>query len=496
MPVEITTIAASLPIRRQPWLALLAAVCLAALILPLSFTGAVVATPVISRDLGAGALASSWITNAFMLSFGSLLMAAGAAADAFGRKRVFMCGVSLFAFASIVIAWVPDILWLDVLRAVQGGAAAAALAGGSAALAQAFDGVARTRAFSLLGTCFGAGLAFGPVLAGAIIAHLGWRSVFFSSAILGALALLLAVSRMPESRDPNATGFDWTGAATFTSTLGLFTWGVLLLPVSGWGAWQAWTVLLGAAVSGAVFLHVERRVARPMLDLSLFRYPRFLGVQLLPVATCYCYVVLLVLLPLRFIGLEGLDEVDAGLQMIALSIPMLIVPGLAAGLSRWISPGRISAFGLFVAAAGLYWLGEIEPTDSRTSLLWPLLVVGIGTGLPWGLMDGLAVSVVPKERAGMAAGIFSTTRVAGEGVAIAIVGALLTLSIELHLPSHSAAARDLAMGDLAAAQRFSHLGLDTLLGIYGDAFRWLVRFLLVVTLGAGVVVGWLLADAE
>ncbi len=145
---------------------LLAAICLAALILPLSFTGGTVATPMIGRDLGGSPLALNWITNAFMLSFGSLLMTAGALADTFGRKRVFASGVLAFVIISIVIAWAPNILWLDVLRAAQGIAAAAALAGGSAALAQAFDGMARTRAFSLLGTSFGVGLAFGPLLAG------------------------------------------------------------------------------------------------------------------------------------------------------------------------------------------------------------------------------------------------------------------------------------------------------------------------------------------
>ncbi|MEY2335302.1 MFS transporter [Acidithiobacillus ferrianus] len=254
-----------------------------------------------------------------------------------------------------------DIAWLDVLRAVQGIAAAAALAGGSAALAQEFDGIARTRAFSLLGTSFGAGLAFGPVLAGLLIEHEGWRSVFLSSAVVGTVALLLGVPRMRESRDPDALRFDELGAVSFTSTLGLFTWGVLQLPTSGWSGGQAWGLLGGSLLALAAFLRVERRTHRPMLDLSLFRYPRFIGVQMLPVATSYCYVVLLVLLPLRLVGIEGRNEVSAGLTMIALSIPMLVIPSVAVGLTRWASAGRISAAGLLIAALGLFWLSCIEP---------------------------------------------------------------------------------------------------------------------------------------
>lgn len=183
----------------------LVAVCLAALILPLSFTGGAIATPTIGQDLGGSPLELSWITNAFMLSFGSLLMTAGALADAFGRKRLFAGGVLAFSVASVIIVWVPSIAWLDALRTVQGIAAAAALAGGSAALAQEFDGIARTRAFSFLGTSFGAGLAFGPVLAGLLIEHQGWRSVFLSSAFVGTFALLLGVPKMRESRDPESS---------------------------------------------------------------------------------------------------------------------------------------------------------------------------------------------------------------------------------------------------------------------------------------------------
>lgn len=482
---------------RQSQESILAAICLAALILPLSFTGGAVATPTIARELGGDPLALGWITNAFMLTFGSLLMVAGALADAFGRKRVFVCGLLAFVTISLVTAWAPNIVWLDILRSLQGVAAAAALAGGSAALAQAFEGMARTRAFSLLGTSFGVGLAFGPVLAGALIDHYGWRSVFFSSACVGSLALLLGMPRMHESRDLGPGGFDWAGAASFTTALGLFTWGVLQLPVRGWSSCQAWSLLAGAGAAFIAFVSVERRADRPMLDLSLFRYPRFLGVQVLPVATCYCYVVLLVLLPLRLIGIERQSEVSAGVSMIALSIPMLVVPTLAASLTRWASPGKISALGLFIAAAGLFWLGRIGPCSPRGSLMGPLLLIGTGTGLPWGLMDGLAVSVVPKKRAGMATGIFSTTRVAGEGIAIAAVVALLTLFIQVHLPQeHSTAeietAQMLAMGNLAEASRLSNDSVPALIRAYADGFRWLTNLLILVTLAAGIVVGWLL----
>ncbi|AOK28364.1 MULTISPECIES: MFS transporter [Burkholderia] len=479
-------------------LAILAAVCLAALALPLSFSGGAVATPAIGRDLDGGPAAMSWITNAFMLTFGSLLMAAGALADQFGRKRVFAAGVGGFTACALALGFAPSIVAVDLLRAAQGVAAAAALAGGTAALAQEFDGAARTRAFSLLGTTFGVGLAFGPVLAGMLIERFGWRAIFATGAVLGVLSLTFGVPRMRESRDPNAQRLDWAGTAAFTAMLSCFTFGVIQSQASGWSNPVVAGLLAGAAGLAIVFVVIETRVARPMLDLTLFRYPSFVGVQVLPIATCYCYIVLLVVLPLRFIGVDGLSELDTGWLMLAISAPMLVVPTLAATLTRWMSAGVISGIGLLIAAAGLHWLnralGSAAPGGAAAplGLIAPMLTIGVGAGMPWGLMDGLSVSVVPKARAGMATGIFSTMRVAGEGIALALVNALLAALVQARLHAgaassaapdvvHDAAAR-LVAGDVAhAAALVPGVAHTALRQDYAAAFGSVLDGLTVVT---------------
>ncbi|GAA0525701.1 MFS transporter [Pigmentiphaga daeguensis] len=342
----------------------LAAVCLAGLMMPLSFTGPAVATPAIARDLGGSPVALAWVVNAFVLAFGSFVLAAGT-------------------------------------------------------LAQEFEGPARTRAFSLLGTTFGVGLAFGPIWSGLLIEHFGWRSIFLTGAVIGALVLLFGVPRMRETRDPDARGMDGWGTLTFTVALSLLIFGIVTGPQYGWTG-TATLALLGAALAMlAAFVAIELKRARPMLDLSLFRYPRFVGVQLLPLATAVCYVVLLILLPIGFIGVEGYSELKAGMMMIPLSLPMAIVPFLAGLLARRYPAGALSAGGLVIAAAGLAWLATMPVGQQSMAIIWPMLLIGIGTGLPWGLMDDLSVSVVPKERAGMATGIFSTMRLAGEAVALA-----------------------------------------------------------------------------
>jgi MFS family permease len=480
-------------------LPILAAVCLAALVLPLSFSGGAVATPAIGRDLGGDATSLTWITNAFMLSFGSLLMAAGALADQFGRKKLFVIGLGGFIFTSAAMSHAPSVVCLDLLRAAQGVFAAASLSSGAASLAQEFEGHARARAFSMLGTSFGVGLAFGPLMAGVLIDQFGWRSIFAVIAAIGALAMVFGVRCMRETRDPGATGLDYPGTITFTATLALFTFGVIQAPESGWGSPLVVGLLFASALFLAAFVVIETRVARPMLELSLFRYPRFVGVQMLPVGTCYCYIVLIVMLPLRFIGAEGLSEIEAGLLMIALSAPMLVVPMLVATFTRWVSAGVLSGIGFLIAAAGLYWLSLVDFGGPRSMLIAPMIVIGIGAGMPWGLMDGLSVSVVPKERAGMAAGIFSTTRVAGEGIALAIATAVLAALVHTSLaqvvPDTSAqatariaeAAHLMTAGNMAHAAlvlpEVSHRALST---NYADAFTSLLHALIVITLLSAV----------
>ncbi|MBD8161873.1 MFS transporter [Erwinia persicina] len=459
----------------------LLAVCSAALMLPLSFSAGVIATPAMALQPGASPLALSWITNAFLLSFGSLLMAAGSLADRYGRKRLFISGVSFFTLLSLMSSWVPSLVWLDVIRALQGAAAAAALAGGAAALASAFDGEERARAFSLLGTSFGTGLAAGPVIAGSLMALAGWHSVFLCCALFGVLALVTGLRALPESRDPAAAAPDWPGIITFSATLTLFTWGMLQLADDSRGS-LAPALLFASLAAGLLFIGIERRSARPMLDLSLFRYGRFVGIQLLPVATCYCFVVLLVLLPLRFMGYYGVDALTTGLLMLPLSLPMLVMPSLAVILSRRIPPGTLCCAGLVMAAAGIGLLSLVTPHSSLPLTLLAMLLTGIGSGLPWGLMDNLSVSVVPPERAGMATGIFSTVRVAGEGVALASVSMLFS-----QLLIHQLAARG---GSPESARLLAsyHLSRASLLPLAEQAFQQLLWVLMALTLLCAVAI--------
>ncbi|HEV7309509.1 MFS transporter [Ensifer sp.] len=478
---------------RERWFVLIA-VCLAAAAMPLTFTGPAVALPAISRSLGADPMALNWVTNAFMLTFGSSLMAAGALADSYGRKRIFLGGLTAFLLFSAGLAFAGEIVWFDVLRALQGIGAAAAFSGGMASLAQEFEENERLRAFSLVGTSFGVGLAFGPIASGLMVEAFGWPAIFVLVVALAALSLLLGAIFLSETRDPDAAGLDWKGAASFTAALTSLTSGILRAPESGWSDPLTIAMFVASALFLLAFWRIERVVARPMLDLTLFRYPRFVGVQLLAAAPAYGFVVLLILLPVRFIGIEGMGAVDGGRMMIAMSAPLLVLPIAAGLLTRWFSPAAICGAGLLLSAAGLFWLSRFPVGSEPLALIAPLLLIGLGISLPWGLMDGLAVSVVPRERAGMATGIFSTTRVAGEGVALAIVTAVLSALTASNLGAYGdlntgAMAQRIVTGNLKGAVLQSpEISPAVLLQAYGDAFSVLLLILSGITVATATVV--------
>ncbi|MEQ1975969.1 MFS transporter [Xenorhabdus sp. SGI240] len=483
---------------KKPWRGywVLAAVCIAGMILPLEYTGPAVALPAIQSELGGSAIALSWVINAFALSFGSAVMAAGALADQYGRKKMFVGGITGFTLFSLIVSVASSVVFLDLLRGIQGFFAALTMAGGNAALAQEFDGRARTKAFGLLGTAFGVGLAFGPVISGTLIEVFGWRSVFLLGALFGGVALVIGVIQMRESRDPNAVKLDIKGVFSFTAFLVLLTFGIMQIPQSGIGSTSVIALFSASIMMLFIFIKCELSHARPMLDLSLFRFKKFVGVQFLPLATAVCFIVLLILFPIRLIGIEGYSAIKAGEVMIALSAPMLVVPFLAALLTRWFSAPTLSCIGLLCAAVGLAWLANIPIGAQSTELIFPLMLIGIGTGFPWGLMDDLSIRAVPIERAGMATGIFTTMRACGEAICVAGALAMLNFLLQMNLQqvsqqSHnviSTAASNLTTGNFDNARdSFIYLSEQELLAIYSDSFSVLVYTLMGITMLSVIV---------
>ncbi|MGK5052378.1 MFS transporter [Janthinobacterium sp. RB2P8] len=479
------------------------AACLTGLLIPLCFTGPAVALPALGAELHGSAAALNWVINAYILSYGSAMMVAGSLTDVLGRRRVWLAGLALFCAATLAIAITPSVAWIAALRFVQGLGGAAAFAAAMSSLAPLFHGAARNRVMSMLGTTFGLGLAFGPLAAGAMLALARWPAIFYATAALGAISMLLVWGSVPSDPPRGKGRLDWPGALSFSAALGLLTVGMLLAPEHGW---RSSAVLLSVAASALLFwlfIAVERRTALPLLDLSLFRQRRFIAVQVLAASPAFLFIVLIVMLPGRFIGIDGVSPLAAGRLMIALAAPLLLVPMLAALLLRWAQAGTVCAAGLLLTAAGLVWLAQVLGGGGADALAGPLLLIGVGIGLPWGLMDGMALNVVETERAGMATGIFNTVRVSADGVALALAGAMLAgligaglaRQLPADLPVLAAASRA-ALGDIQQATQLLG-GQEALLrASYDAAFRQLLLGLAVLAVALAALVPYLLRKEE
>jgi MFS family permease len=485
---------------RLKWLQLLA-VCLTGLLIPLSFTGPAVALAAIHAELGGGTAQLGWIMNAYILSYGSAMMVAGSLTDIYGRRRLWLLGLVWFAALTFGVGLATDTGWMDALRLLQGLGGAVAFAAAMSSLAPLFHGAARARAFSLLGTTFGLGLAFGPWVAGAVVDGLGWRWVFHGTGLVALLTLPLVLAGREPARPAAGARPDWAGAASFTLALVSFTYGMLAAPERGWADGRVLCALVLSVLLWALFVAVERRVDHPMLDLSLFVQPRFVGVQALAAAPAFLFIALVVMLPGRFIGVQGMGPLEAGRMMGWLAAPLLVVPLLAALLSQRLGAGRLSAAGLVITAAGLLWLALALENGQGMALAWPMLLIGMGIGLPWGLMDGLAVSTVEPARVGMATGIFNTIRISADGVALAVLGAALSSGVQGRLASVLGAEHD-GLREAASQAAQAHLeqaarllpGQHALLvHSYGAAFQSMLCWLAGLALLTAAAL-WLLLE--
>jgi hypothetical protein len=317
-------------------------------------------------------------------------------------------------------------------------------------------------------------------VSGLLIDAFGWRSIFLLSALLGVIALVIGRGALEESKDPEAKRIDWVGILTICASLILMTWAVLQAPATGWTSFSTVGFLMGSVACLVIFIRCQRRQVRPVLDLSLFKYPAFLAVQALPLATTCCYVVLLLILPIRLVAIEEVSPAKTGLIMFSLSLPLMILPTIAVRLARHFSPAAISGFGLMIASTGLVLL-SLRHSGDMSGLIISLLIIGIGTGLPWGLMDALSVAVVPSSRAGMASGVFNTIRLASESVGLALAGSVLALLIGFQLPSLGTAALELAQGNIGQVATAGQLSHSLAYDVYVSAFGTLMQCLAAIT---------------
>ncbi len=409
-------------------------VCTAAFMLLLDITIVNVALPDIQRELGADFTELQWVIDAYALMLATVVLAAGSLADLVGRKRVFVTGLVVFTLASLLCGMASGPLFLILARAVQGIGGATMFATALALLAQEFRGRDRGTAFGVWGATIGGAVAIGPLIGGALTEGLGWRWIFFVNLPIGVLAVVLAVTRLAESRDPEGRSVDWAGFLLLSGSLFLLVFSLLRGNAEGWGSARIVAQLIGAAALGILFLVVERVQPRPMLDLSLFRKPAFTGVQTAAFAISASQFAMFLYLTLYLQNVLGYSPLEAGLRFLPTTLCSFVFAFLGGQLSAR-APARIQlALGLSLVGTGLLIQHLAVTVHSGWTALLPGFVVGgIGIGITNPSISSTAVGVVERTRSGMASGVNNTFRQVGIATGIAMLGAVFQHELERRL---------------------------------------------------------------
>ncbi|WP_328385637.1 MFS transporter [Streptomyces sp. NBC_00400] len=420
----------------------LAAITLGNFLLLVDVTIVNTALPRIADGLGASFASLQWVLDIYALALAALLMVAGSAADLFGRRRLYLAGLVLFALASLACGLAPDAGVLVAARAVQGVGAAAMFATNTPLLMAAYQGRDRGVAFGVWGGTSGAAAAIGPVLGGLLTEYVDWRAIFLVNLPLVAVAVWITLRRVGESygdlprpRTHAAAGtplarIDWPGAASFTGCAGALTYGLIRGGEEGWTEYGTLASFGGAVLALLVFLVVERRVRRPLLDLRLLRRPSFaalMAAALLLQAAAFPY--------LSFVGLwvqnvVGLSPVQAGLAVTPMALMSLLVGSLSGRRLQRMAPQLPVGLGMLLVGAGALVSWALLDDDSGWAVLVPgLAVSGLGIGMAMPVLVSAALGAAPPQRAGMASGAVNTFRQLGYALGIAVLGTVFTTAL-------------------------------------------------------------------
>jgi EmrB/QacA subfamily drug resistance transporter len=434
----------------------LIAVCVTTFMLLLDITIVNVALPSIQRRLSADLTGLQWVVDAYALALAALILTAGALADRFGRRLLFMFGVVVFTSASLLCGLAWNITALDVARGLQGIGGAALFATALALIGHEYRGADRFGAIAVWGATVGAAVASGPLVGGILTDALGWRWVFFVNVPVGAFALLIARTRMAESRDVGSVRTDLAGLVTFTAALFLIVFGLLRGNAEGWGSALILSMLVAGALLLVVFVVVEARQERPMLDLSLFRRPAFVGVSVATFAIAAGMFALFPYLSIYLQDILGTSPLGAGLRFLPLTAFVFFVPIATRGIVQRVQLWVFASLGLLLVAIALLLMHGLTSGSRWTALLPGFVVGGIGIGLANPTLAAAALRTVDPARSGMASGINNTFRLAGVSIGVAALGAVLedrvstSLASTAHVQSRTFAAAVSSEGTRAA----------------------------------------------
>ncbi|MDA8366809.1 MAG: MFS transporter [Actinomycetota bacterium] len=409
---------------------ILAVCCMSLLIVGMDNTIVNVALPSIGHDLHASISGLQWTVDAYVMVLASLLMLSGSMGDRLGRRRTFQTGLVIFSVGSAACGLAPGLGWLVAFRMLQavGGSMLNPVA--MSIIRNVFtDPRERAQAIGIWGAVVGISLGLGPVVGGALVQSVGWRSIFWVNVPIGIAAIVLAARFVPESRADHARRVDPVGQFLVIVVLASVTFAIIEGPGRGWSSPEIVALFVTAAVALVALLLYEPRREEPLIELRFFRSVPFTGATLTALLAFAGFSGFLFLNTLYLQQVQGRSALAAGL----LTLPIAGMTIVMAPLSGWMVGRRGTRLPLVVAGAALtvssLVLTGLATTTSVTLLIVAYLVFGLGFGLVNPPITNTAVSGMPPSQAGVAAGVASTSRQVGQSLGVAVVGAAATSNL-------------------------------------------------------------------
>ncbi|MDT4940675.1 MAG: hypothetical protein QOJ34_764 [Pseudonocardiales bacterium] len=420
----------------RKWLPLLT-VCLGTFMLLVDVTIVNVALPDMAEDLKTSFGSLQWVVDAYALVLAALVLGTGSIADLVGHRRAYVAGLALFAASSLVCGLAPNDGVLIGARAVQGLGAAAMFATTFALLNSNYSGRDRGVAYGMWGAVAGASAAIGPIAGGLLTEGISWRWIFFVNLPVSVLAIALCAVGLKDAHAPMRGRVDLGGIVTFTAAAATLTYGLIHANEHGWSQPATWAWLLACPLLLIAFLLIETHTAQPMLDLGLMRNRSFVGILLAATMLTLAAFASFTYTSIWLQSVLGLSPIKAGLTGLPLSLAAFVVSAAIGRRLQAARPGPIIGSGvLLVGIGGLVSAALVHGSASWPALIPGFVLVGIGVGMATPTFSNAAMSAVPVQRGGMAAGAVNTGRQLGFALGIAALGSVFEARAEHVLAGH------------------------------------------------------------
>jgi EmrB/QacA subfamily drug resistance transporter len=456
-----------------------------------------VALPTMAADLGASTGQQQWMADAYVVVFAALMLPAGLLGDRFGRRRMLIVGLGVFLAGSALGALAGDVNAVVAARALMGVGGALVTPLALSVLPSLFGSDERTKAVGIISAASALGLPLGPIIGGWLLDHFWWGSVFLVNVPMAALGIAACLFLLPETRDPASPKVDTVSTALTATGLGALIYAIIEAPARGWGDPLVLAMFAAATVLIAALVVRERRVERPMLDMSLLSHRGFLFNTIAATLVMFILSGLLFVLPPYLQAVLGNDALGTGVRLLPMMGGLLVSSRLAPQIVARFGARATVSGGLVVLAFAAF-LGSRTTIDSGYGFtaLW-LSVTGLGFGLALIPAMNSALGTLPRDRAGSGSGLLLTLRQVGGAIGIALLGSLLAAAFQdrLDVTGLPAQAADTAENSVVAAHVVAQqTGSADLIASADNAYVHGMGLVLLVC-GAAALVAALLAAA-